>query len=1630
MATYESSLAPRSLRWLALAVVVLGACSSEPDTNATGPDGQGGGSDSGGNVQDTAKSDTGVSDTVGTGDATDTADTATQGDTTDVDTGKDTVDPTDTGGVAEKCNGIDDDGDGKTDEDACDDGLPCTEDFCDKVQKFCTFTPIAAGGTCDDGNACTSADACKAGICVGTPSTDCNDGDACTDDSCNPADGSCGHTARAAGASCDDGSQCTVVDICKDGACVGTALKCDDGDPCTTDACDLAIGCTSTAADGVACDDGDLCSKDDVCAGGTCAGKVPADCVAENDCQLAACNPADGTCKKANKPDGTACDDGDLCTNGETCGSGSCSGGTAQSCSSNGACQTAACDPTSGTCKTTLKPDGEACDDGDACTLGETCQSGSCVKLGPKCDDGNPCTADACDAGTGCKNTPTAGACDDGDACTVGEGCVDGKCAGAQPKSCDDGTECTEDACDALTGDCKHDGSKMDGKPCDDDASACTVGESCTQNKCLGGIAKTCKDDDPCTSDGCDPKSGGCVFPAAAPGTPCNDGSFCSFGDACDATGKCTGNVIDCNDKNPCTTDSCDPKTGACSFVKKQTGDACEDGDKCTNGDACDAAGLCKAGTPTDCNDGNLCTDDACDGSTGKCQNLPNNKPCDDGSICTTGESCIEGACKSGIDGDVSTIAGSGTAAFLDGAAASARFNYPRDVEPLADGSALVADYTNHRIRIVGANGQVSTLAGQSSYGLVDGQGTAARFYYPAALAVHAATGDIFVADRGNHAIRRVTATGAVTTFAGTNSASFKDDKGTAARFYYPEGIAVDSNGVVFVADRYNHAIRRIETDGTVTTVAGTNSSGYLDAKGNAARFTYPAGIAVDDKGVLFVAEAGGHRIRAVLSDGTVSTVAGAKVTAAGFQDGFGFDARFNSPEDIIFSPAGYLIVVDRGNQRLRKVTKQGKVSTFSGSGTAGFVDGASEAARYNNPFGVGVDATGRVWVADGANNRIRRTALGVTICTDGKICTADICDAKTGCKFTAIDSGKPCEDNDSCLTGGTCDGSGACKGQQPKCQDAATCKLAQCDPVSGTCIPDYEGKKCDDGDPCTTGEACAAGSCVASGFAFTTLTGNGTNGVVDGAGQQSQHAYPRGVAIGSFGAIWVADYNGQRIRRITGQSVVTIAGNASAGFQDGADARFSGPSDVAVEPSGSVVVADRNNHRIRRVDASGNTTTVAGNGTATWKDGTGTDTSFYYPEGIDVGPDGTIYVADTYNNRIRRISTAGVVDTLAGSGSSSYLEGVGTSSYFYRPGGVAVAGGTLYVADSYNHRIRRIDIASKKTSLVAGNGTAKYADGVGAGASFYYPADVDVDADGNLFVADRANYRIRHITPGGTVSSLAGSVGGFEDGPGSSAKFNNPYGIAVAANVIYVADSNNYRVRRGLGPLKDCDDSNPCTTDSCDAKTGACKHVTDPQCCNPNPVYLDFEDAADVDGFSFFTCDAEKLSIEGSACSKSSGKPPVQGWQHAPGLKTAWSAPGALYYGEFASESYDFGASAGKMVTKAFDVPTGGKTLSFRVYFDTEPQSVFDRLYVWLQVDGKRVLVGKTDPPDAGSVWYKGSPGYDQAKTWSKIDIDIQAHVGKKVALEFSFNTGDGQKNSGLGVVIDDLVLSRTCGK
>ena len=312
-----------------------------------------------------------------------------------------------------------------------------------------------------------------------------------------------------------------------------------------------------------------------------------------------------------------------------------------------------------------------------------------------------------------------------------------------------------------------------------------------------------------------------------------------------------------------------------------------------------------------------------------------------------------------------------------DGAGGAARFSVPAGVAADNAGNLFVADTYNCTIRQVSSGGVVTTLAGLAgSGGTNDGTGSAARFWYPAGVAADSA-GTLYVADQLSHTIRQITSGGAVSTLAGSaGNSGTNDGTGSAARFWYPVSVAVDQTGNVYVADYYNHTIRRIASGGVVTTLAGlAGSGGTNDGMSSEARFYYPSGVAVDSTGDLYVADSGNHTIRKVTSAGLVTTLAGQAETS-GTNDGPGSAARFYYPQGVAVDSAGNVFVADRYNHTIRKVTSAGAVTTLGGDpGLSGASDGPGSAARFNSPYGVAVDGTGNIYVADTGNHRISRGA-------------------------------------------------------------------------------------------------------------------------------------------------------------------------------------------------------------------------------------------------------------------------------------------------------------------------------------------------------------------------------------------------------------------------------------------------------------------------------------------------------------------------------------------------------------------------------------------------------------------------------------------------------------------------------
>jgi len=564
----------------------------------------------------------------------------------------------------------------------CDDGNACTTDGCGALSG-CGY--VANTAWCDaDANACTAGDKCENKVCLAGAKQVCDDGEACTADSCHPASGKCVFDGAPFQAKpCDaDGSVCTEGDACAAGKCVaGKFNACNDANPCTTDSCDAKKGCANLA-NTLPCDDNNKCSTGDQCAQGVCSGAAQPEavfCDDKNPCTNDVCAAATG-CAHPAAPG--PCEDGNACTVGDACSNGACVAGKSQcacqsdadckddgdlcngipkcdkstaqfackvdpativSCNpgSDSACSANLCAPATGKCA--MAPiNGKGCSDNNACTQADACAGGTCAGVPTACDDKNPCSDDGCDTKSGCKSAFNTLPCNDNNACTGQDKCSAGSCFGTQ-LPCNDGNPCTDDSCNTATG-CKADNNTA---PCNDN-NPCTAADACLGGKCVGGTQVNCSDSNPCTIDSCDPAAGGCKFTPGNDKATCTDGSACTIVDQCGA-GKCIGTALPaCDDNNPCTSTACDPIKG-CLFAPQ--GGPCSDGNACTGTsaapDACNAVTAeCKAGAAVQCNDGNPCTADAC--GTNGCAYTQTTNPCDDGQLCTINDKCSAGSCKGG----------------------------------------------------------------------------------------------------------------------------------------------------------------------------------------------------------------------------------------------------------------------------------------------------------------------------------------------------------------------------------------------------------------------------------------------------------------------------------------------------------------------------------------------------------------------------------------------------------------------------------------------------------------------------------------------------------------------------------------------------------------------------------------------------------------------------------------------------------------------------------------------------------------------------------------------------------------------------------------------------------------------
>jgi uncharacterized protein YjiK len=645
-------------------------------------------------------------------------------------------------------------------------------------------------------------------------------------------------------------------------------------------------------------------------------------------------------------------------------------------------------------------------------------------------------------------------------------------------------------------------------------------------------------------------------------------------------------------------------------------------------------------------------------------------------------------------------IGGPGNA---DGAGSAVRFSDPTGVAVDLGGNRIyVADQQNCTIRKVTAAGVVSTLAGTAEgYGSADGMGAAARFRTPDRVAVDSA-GNLYVADMNSSTIRKVTSAGLVTTLAGTpGMTGSADGTGAAAQFRFPEGVAVDSAGNVYVADTFNATIRKITADGVVTTLAGTaGMGGSVDGTGAAARFDRPTGLAVGlGSDTVYVADEHNHTIRKIRSDGVVTTLAGT-AGVSGAADGTGAAAQFNLPAGVAVDSAGNVYVADSLNATVRKVSAAGVVTTLAGAaGMPGSADGTGTAARFDQPTSVGIDISGNLYVVDAAADTLRKvTPTGVVTTLAGAANLA-----------------------------GSADGTGA----------AARFNFAE-----GIAVDSAGNLYVADSSNSILRKITPEG-------VVTTLAGTaGMTGSADGTGATARFKSPFGVALDSAGNLYVTDAGNNTLRKVTASGVVTtLAGTAGAGGSadgTGTAARFNQPLSIAVDRAGNLYVADTYNHTIRKVTAAGIVTTLAGTAGLTGSaDGTGAAARFYYPFGVTIDGAGNVYVADTSNRTVRAVSPAGVVTTLAGTaGMMGHVDDTGAAARFQAPIAASVDGaGNVYVLDDTT--VRKVTPAGTTTTVAGTPGVGGIV--LGATPRFTFPEGLAILGDALVITDTNAILLLRH---------------------------------------------------------------------------------------------------------------------------------------------------------------------------------------------------------------------------------------------------------------------------------------------
>jgi sugar lactone lactonase YvrE len=631
------------------------------------------------------------------------------------------------------------------------------------------------------------------------------------------------------------------------------------------------------------------------------------------------------------------------------------------------------------------------------------------------------------------------------------------------------------------------------------------------------------------------------------------------------------------------------------------------------------------------------------------------------------------------------------------GPATSAGLTYPRFVLQDAAGNTYLSDTFNHRIRKIAPSGMITTFAG-TGIAAFSGDGGLARnacLSYPSGIVFDAA-GNMLVADQGNNRIRKIDTAGIITTIAGTGVAGFSGDNGpaTLAELNEPWGLNLDSGGNIFFTDIVNERVRKIDTSGIITTVAGNGTAGYNgdNIPATSAELNFPRGVVLDNRGNLFIADTMNHRVRKVNPAGTISTFAGNGMQGFSGDGGPATSAAIGNPRGLLIR-GNQLLISNAGAGHIRFVNSLNIINTLAGN-TVGY-DGDGNPPNltdFNGATGMWFTATGSLLVGDQTNFRLREVTP-------------------------------------------------------------------------------------------------AAGGTKAGSF-----------GPDNSRSTQSVLISPLNFSFDQAGNYFIAESSGNRIREVHAGSgqITTVAGNGTTGYSgDGGpplSAQLNNPLGVAVDQSGNIYIADTNNAVIRKVDAITNTIDLFAS-----------DPSFSDLVSLTVDAAGNLYSADDGACVIRKITPTGVISVVAGDFTCGYNgDGIlAVNAEINSAYGVAVdIQGNLFIGDTLNNRIRKVN-PSGVISTIAGTGTCGFSGDGGSAISAMIcnPLALTVDSSGNLYFADELNLRVRRITRNGKINTIAGSGNSGYNGenlPATSTNLDDPVAVGIdSVGAVFVLDNSQARVRK-----------------------------------------------------------------------------------------------------------------------------------------------------------------------------------------------------------------------------------------